>query len=209
MRAIPRLGPQLHRDTRHVHQDASAFAASTSVRTHTQPSTTSTLAQDSHTMGGPKDEVTIALLTDKDITTSFQVLSTSFGHDAPFVDIYFPAHDTPAGREQGSKRMQAWKDSSPSSTFLKAVINTGQGNQERIIGLAIWTHMKEAPPAELDQAEDVVEIWPDVEDREFMTQLWRDYVVPRTRTIEESQGKGVYGKCILSPFVHRMRAFCS
>lgn len=62
------------------------------------------------------------------------------------------------------------------------------------MGLAIWTVMKEAPPAELSMVENVEEVWPDQSDREFMTRLWRDYVVPRTRAINDSGGKGVYGK---------------
>ncbi|KAI5865920.1 hypothetical protein GGS23DRAFT_554603 [Durotheca rogersii] len=52
--------------------------------------------------------------------------------------------------------------------------------------------MKEAPPADLAQVEDVAAVWPDRGDREFMTRLWRSYVVPRTQAIREAQGRGVY-----------------
>lgn len=142
----------------------------------------------------PSNKVEVALVSDKDIPTCFQVLSESFGHDAPFVDIYFPGHDTPSGQAQGTKRLTAWKQSSEDSTFLKAVARAGEGHQEHIVGLAVWTYMKEPPPAELEKVEDVEEVWPDEEDREFMTRLWRDYVIPRTRVINESSNKGVYGK---------------
>ncbi|KAI1778783.1 hypothetical protein F4818DRAFT_402461 [Hypoxylon cercidicola] len=138
------------------------------------------------------NRVDVALLSDEDIPTCFQVLSKSFGHDAPFVDIYFPGHDTPSGQAQGVKRLTAWKQTSKDSTFLKAVTRPGQGHEEHIIGLAIWTYMKEAPPAELDKVEDVEEVWPDEKDREFMSRLWKDYVIPRTRVINESHNKGVY-----------------
>ncbi|KAI0832203.1 hypothetical protein F5Y06DRAFT_290463 [Hypoxylon sp. FL0890] len=138
------------------------------------------------------NKVDVALLSDEDIPTCFQIFSKSFGHDAPFVDINFPGHDTPAGQAQGSRRFAKWKQTSENSTFLKAVTRAGPGDQERIIGLAIWTLMKEAPPADLDKVEDVEEIWPDEGDREFMTRLWREYVIPRSKAINDSCGKGVY-----------------
>ncbi|OTB15228.1 hypothetical protein K445DRAFT_115203 [Daldinia sp. EC12] len=136
--------------------------------------------------------VNVSPLSDEEIPISFQVLSKSFGHDAPFVDIYFPNHDTPSGQEQGSKRLTAWKQGSEASTFLKATTRGDQGNQDIIIGLAVWTLMKEPPPAELAKAENVEEVWPDEVDREYMTRLWSDYVVPRSMAIENSGGKGVY-----------------
>lgn len=142
---------------------------------------------------GPVSKVDVALVSDGDMPTCVDVLSKSFGHDAPFVDIYFPNHDTPAGQAQASKRLVAWKQSSESSTFLKAITRADDGSQEHIIGLAVWTFMKEAPPAELSEAENVEEVWPDEDDREFMTRLWREYVIPRTRTIRDSGAKGVYG----------------
>ncbi|XXH02201.1 hypothetical protein Hte_008569 [Hypoxylon texense] len=138
------------------------------------------------------NQVEVDLLSDEDIPTCFQILSKSFGHDAPFVDIYFPGHDTPSGQVQGAKRLAAWKQTDKNSTFLKAVIRAGPENQERIIGFAVWTYMKEAPSAKLTEVENVEEVWPDEEDREFMTRLWRDYVIPRSRAINMSQNKGVY-----------------
>lgn len=140
------------------------------------------------------DKVTVALLSDEDIPTSFHLVSESFAHDAPFIDAYFPDHDTPSGRAQGSKRLALWKQASTTSTFLKAVTEASQGNKDCIIGVAVWTHMKESPPADLEQVENTKEVWPDEDDREFMTRLWRDYVKPRTQVIENSRGKGVYGK---------------
>ena len=140
------------------------------------------------------NKVHVSLLADKDITTCFQVLSESFGSDAPFVTIYFPNHATPSGQVQGSKRLTEWKESSEDSTFLKAVLSTGDGGAEKIIGLAIWTFMTEPPSPALEKHENVQEVWPDENDREFMTRLWRDYVVPRTRAIEDSGGKGAYGQ---------------
>lgn len=143
---------------------------------------------------GRTRNVDVSLVSDAEIPACVDVISKAFGHDAPFVDIYFPNHDTPSGQAQASKRLIAWKQSSESSTFLKAVTRADDGSQEHIIGLAVWTLMKEAPPAELSKAENVEEVWPDEYDREFMTRLWREYVIPRTQTINDSGGKGVYGK---------------
>ncbi|KAI2610537.1 hypothetical protein GGR54DRAFT_370814 [Hypoxylon sp. NC1633] len=133
--------------------------------------------------------VSAVILADEDIPTCFQVVSLSFAHDKPFVDIYFPNHDTPHGQAQGSERLTAWKRTSKDSTFLKAVIQ--EDSQEQIIGIGIWTLMKTAPPAELEKAENI-EAWPDEADREFMARLWKDYVVPRSQAVENSNGKGAY-----------------
>lgn len=141
----------------------------------------------------PGSRVDVALVSDEDMPKCVEVMSKAFGHDAPFVDIYFPNHDTPDGQAQASKRLTTWKQGSESSTFLKAVLRAEAGGQENIIGLAIWTLMKEAPPSELAKVENVEEVWPDKDDREFMTRLWREYVIPRTQSIENSDGKGIYG----------------
>jgi GNAT superfamily N-acetyltransferase len=138
--------------------------------------------------------ISIALLSDEEISTCAALLSKSFGHDAPFVDIYFPDHDTPSGQASLSKRLLAWKQSSLESTFLKAVAKSSDGGKEVIAGFGIWTLMKNPPLAELEQAENVKEVWTNKDDRECMTRLWRKYVMPRTGAIVDSAGKGVYGK---------------
>ena len=138
-------------------------------------------------------KVDVALVSDEDMPACVDLMSKAFGHDAPFVDIYFPNHDTPSGQAQASKRLTAWKQGSDSSTFLKAVTRAEDGGQGHTVGLAIWTLMKEPPPQELSEAEDVEEVWPDKDDREYMARLWRDYVIPRTQSIKDSKGKGVYG----------------
>ncbi|KAI0466535.1 hypothetical protein F4859DRAFT_497111 [Xylaria cf. heliscus] len=140
------------------------------------------------------NEIDVSLLTDEDIPTCFKILSESFAHGAPFVDAYFPNHDTLSGQVQGSNRLIEWKHASEEAMFLKAVtsINGDLGKRERIIGLAVWTHMKDIPPQKLEDAENVEEIWPDKTDRKFMAGLWEDYVKPRTQAVKDSGGKGVY-----------------
>lgn len=136
----------------------------------------------------------VALVGTEDMATCFEVVSKSFGHDAPFMDIYFPNHDTPSGQLQGSNRLTAWRRSTENSVFLKAVtsIEGDPANKQRIMGFAIWTHMKDIPPQKLENAENVEEIWPDVNDRKFMAAMWEEYVKPRTQAVRDSHGKGVY-----------------
>ncbi|KAI1191935.1 hypothetical protein F5B17DRAFT_380169 [Nemania serpens] len=145
-------------------------------------------------MSSSASQVNVAPLTNEDLPICFQLLSRSFGHDAPFVDIYFPHHDTPAGLIQGSKRLTAWKNGSPNSMFLKAVTcdNNDSPATEKVIGFAIWTLMSDVPPATIEEVEDVEEVWPDKQDREFMSRVWREYVGPRTQAVKESAGRGVY-----------------
>ncbi|KAI1348038.1 hypothetical protein F5Y01DRAFT_293340 [Xylaria sp. FL0043] len=111
-------------------------------------------------------EIHITPVEDEDIPTCFRILSESFGHDAPFVDIYFPKHDTPAGQVQGSSRLIAWKNASQDSMFLKAVQSVGDdiAIRDQIVGLAVWTHMKDIPPQKLEDAEEVEEVWPNIND---------------------------------------------
>lgn len=137
--------------------------------------------------------IDVVNLSEEDIPVCAQLVSKSFGHDAPFVDIYFPDHDTAAGQEALSNRLKLWKHSSPNSTFLKAVSKSSKGDEE-LIGCGIWTLTKEAPPTEIEDVEDVEKVWPSSDDREFMARLWRQYVIPRTQVIMQSDGRGVYGE---------------
>ena len=133
-------------------------------------------------------------LLDEDIPECCEIISKSFGHNEEFVDIYFPNHDTPSGQASLVKRLTEWKHSTPESKFLKSVTTYDRTGRKFITGVAIWTLMKEPPPAELEKAENVEEVWPDKEDREYMSRLWETYVIPRSRAIHASEGKGVYGK---------------
>lgn len=140
------------------------------------------------------DKIGITLLSDEDFPVCAELLSKSFGHDAPFVDIYYPDHDTPLGQASISRRLAAWKQSAPETTFLKAVTKSDQGDQEIIVGFGIWTFMKKPSFAELEKEENVDEVWPDKDDREYMTRLWSKFVIPRTQAVRQSAGNGVYGK---------------
>ncbi|KAI0968149.1 hypothetical protein F4678DRAFT_443425 [Xylaria arbuscula] len=136
----------------------------------------------------------VVLMNDEDVPTCFKILSDSFGHDAPLVAVYFPNHDTLAGQLQGSNRLAAWKRTAPDSKFLKAVatIEKDGASEERIVGFSIWTYMRDIPPQEIEEVENVDEVWPDATERRFMASLWKEYVKPRTQAVRDAQGKGVY-----------------
>lgn len=152
------------------------------------------------------NKMNVALLQDEDIPTCFKIISDSFGHNAPFMDNYFPNHDTVSGQVQGSNRLAAWKHHAHgASFFLKAVtsIDDNGVKKELIIGMAVWTTMRDIPPQKLEEAEKKVEeIWPDLSDRRFTASLWEDYVKPRTQAVRASGGKGVLGKQPSFPATH-------
>jgi GNAT superfamily N-acetyltransferase len=130
--------------------------------------------------------IEVSLCTDDEIPAAFEAMSKGFGQgNAPFLDAYYPEHWTVEGQAKGKPRLLAWKQSAPNSIFLKAALG------DTILGLAIWTHMTSPPPQTLDAAENVDQVWPDSDDREYMRRLWEQYVVPRTAVVLESGGKGV------------------
>lgn len=132
--------------------------------------------------------IKIAKCTDDDIPECFAVMSHGFGHDAPFLDAYFPDHDTPEGSKTGTARLLAWKQGEPESTFLKATLG------DKIIGIAVWSYIKEAPSADLTQYENVQAVWPNEDDLEHMMQMWSSYVISRANAIKEGGSSGIYGK---------------
>ncbi|KAI1131213.1 hypothetical protein F5Y10DRAFT_234061 [Nemania abortiva] len=143
-----------------------------------------------------KPDVSINLIAEEDIPTCFRILSESFGHNAPFVDIYFPNHDSLSGQVQGSNRLKSWRREAPKGeTFMLKAVTYSVENEtkmEHIMGLAIWTHMRNIPPQKIEDAENVEEIWPDMRDRKFIASLWEDYVKPRTQAVRDSGEKGVW-----------------
>ncbi|KAI1423426.1 hypothetical protein F5Y12DRAFT_716378 [Xylaria sp. FL1777] len=139
-------------------------------------------------------KVDVTFVSDEDIPECFRIVSESFGHNEVFVDSYFPNHATPSGRVQGSNRLMTWKNTSPESVFLKAVVSVEESAtvKEQVVGLAVWTHMKDIPPEKLEEAENAEEFWPDLNDRKFMAALWKDYVKLRSQAVRDSRGNGVY-----------------
>jgi len=72
--------------------------------------------------------------TDADMPRVFEIISTSFEYDHPYINAVFPKHDTPKGRKHGAERMLAFKKEDPTTTFVK-VTDTTTGT---IIAIAKW-----------------------------------------------------------------------
>ncbi|PQE19635.1 gnat family protein [Rutstroemia sp. NJR-2017a WRK4] len=120
--------------------------------------------------------------TDADMARTFAILSDAFGHEHPYIEAAFPAHETPAGRAAGGERMLAIKNSDPTATFLK-VVDTKTGE---MIAQAKWNIFKDNIPPELDLDGD---FWgDDLEEKEYAQHLCREYLIPRRKAIRESGG---------------------
>ncbi|UPX11704.1 uncharacterized protein EKO05_0002296 [Ascochyta rabiei] len=96
------------------------------------------------------------------------------------MDAVFPAHQTSAGRKVGSERMLQIFHGDPYSNFMKAVDNdTGE-----IVAAAKWNIYKggEVPPQpELDG-----DYWESKEEKEFAQCIFRGFLAPRQKVIEET-----------------------
>ena len=139
--------------------------------------------------------VSIQKCTPADIPACMEVISVTFKHDKPLVDLLFPAHETANGRTQGTERLTKQLQTDEDASFIKAVQESGEG--EKIVGFAIWTHMVQPPPENISEVEDMEAVWPNKTDRAFMTEVWREYVGPRSEAVRQAEeGKGVWGKLI-------------
>jgi hypothetical protein len=120
--------------------------------------------------------------TDADMARTFAILSDAFGHEHPYIEAAFPAHETPSGRAVGGERMLAIKNSDPTATFLK-VVDTETGE---MIAQAKWNIFQDNIPPELDLDGD---FWgDDTEEKEYAQHLCRDYLILRRKAIKESGG---------------------
>ncbi|KAF2239993.1 acyl-CoA N-acyltransferase [Viridothelium virens] len=137
--------------------------------------------------------INIAACTEVDIPQCMEIISAAFQHNAPFVDIYFPNHDT-TGRAQALERLHNWFTSDPDAQFLKAEKNG------RVLGFAVWTHTlssKNPSPNDLKDAEDVDAVWGRLgedgeKEKRFVEQVWYSYVQPRRAAVFAApEGKGV------------------
>ena len=156
-------------------------------------------------MSSQKEPQAIHLLpcTSEDIPACAEITSLAFGHSAPFVDIFFPEHDTPTGSDQLISRLRSWLESDPHASFLKAEVEKEMMNEDgsratEIAGFAVWTHMlasRNPPPTELAEVEDIDAVWgtkaathQDAEaEKLFVKQIWTSYVEPRRSAILKAQ----------------------
>ncbi|PQE19538.1 hypothetical protein CJF32_00007479 [Rutstroemia sp. NJR-2017a WRK4] len=123
----------------------------------------------------------LEVCNDADMSRAFEIMSLAFGHDLPFIEAVYPAHDTSAGRAQGSSRFMSAKKTDPTVTILK-VTDTDTG---LIIAQAKWNVYKNNIPDEVDLDGD---FWENSEEKEYAQLLDREYLNHRRELIKESGG---------------------
>ena len=129
---------------------------------------------------------------DSDMLRTFEIISDAFGHEHPYIESVFPAHETPAGRASGGERMLAYKRADPNTTFLK-LIDTKTGT---MLATAKWNVYKGVIPPELELDGD---FWHSEDEKELAQYMFREYLVPRRKAICESGGNLVCRCLIMAP----------
>ncbi|KAL8766222.1 MAG: hypothetical protein Q9209_006936 [Squamulea sp. 1 TL-2023] len=119
--------------------------------------------------------------SDADMDRGFAIISSAFGHEHPYIEYVFPNHATNPGRKVGGERLLAMKNSDPNAIFLK-VTETDTGE---MIALAKWNVYDGVIPEAVELNGD---FWANSEDKEYAQHLFRGYLAPRRKAIEESGG---------------------
>lgn len=124
----------------------------------------------------------LALCEDADMHRFFEILSTAFGTEHEYINVVFPAHDTPAGKVTGGERMLQIRHADPNSTFLK-VTDPAIGE---IIGIAKWNIYDGSIPPE--NGLGTTEFWDSKEMACYADAMYRLYLEERRAAIRESEG---------------------
>ncbi|KAK4495501.1 hypothetical protein PRZ48_013833 [Zasmidium cellare] len=130
----------------------------------------------------PSTSIHLRLATTDDLDEIVHVMSRSFKHDAAFVDVFYPGHDTPEGHAKAVKQFASYWQGYESHADL-VVATDGSGE---IVGFALWTYMSSSinlSPATLEstpfaETED---------DAEFAKQVWKSFITPRRSAIFEAE----------------------
>ncbi|KAF2001409.1 hypothetical protein P154DRAFT_464335 [Amniculicola lignicola CBS 123094] len=127
---------------------------------------------------------TILECTDSDMPRAFELLSIAFGHEHPYVESVFPAHETPEGRRTGGERLLGWRKGDPLAINMKAVDDaTG-----KMIGHAKWIIPRGVVPPEFALGG---EYWESGEEKEYAAWIFGQYLMPRRKVFKESGGNVV------------------
>ncbi|KAL8651851.1 MAG: hypothetical protein Q9210_003025 [Variospora velana] len=118
---------------------------------------------------------------DNDMQRTFEILSSAFGHEHPYIDAVFPSHATASGRKIGGDRLLAIKHSDPKTTFLK-VTDTDTGE---MIAQAKWNIYNGEVPDDVELDGD---FWAGQDEKEYAQYLFREYLGPRRAAIKAYGG---------------------
>ena len=119
---------------------------------------------------------------DEDMSRAFEIISTAFSHEHPYIEFVYPLHDTPTGRANGAERLLATKRADPHTTFLKAT-DTETG---KIIGVAKWNVYNGVIPEEVRKLDG--DYWNTEDERELAEWYMNDYLQLRRKAITDSGG---------------------
>lgn len=132
----------------------------------------------------------LRLATTSDLDNIVHVMSRSFQHNAAFVDIFYPDHDTPSGHTEAIKTFRSYWQNYKSHADL--VVATTNKDSEEIFGFGLWTYMSSSinlsPPTLASTPFAKTE-----DDAEFAKQVWKSFVVPRPRSREIPPGNRTLG----------------
>lgn len=119
---------------------------------------------------------------DTDMDRAFEIISSAFGHEHPFMESVFPLHATPQGRRLGGQRMLANKKADPNTTLLK-VVDTSTGE---VVAQAKWNIYDGSIPDEFELDGD---FWESKNEKEYAQHMFREYLVPRRKAIRDLGGR--------------------
>lgn len=120
--------------------------------------------------------------TDEDMSRVFELVSISFGHEHPFIEAVYPAHDSPSGRADGAERLLAIKKADPHTKFLK-VTDTSTG---KVVGISKWNVYDKAVPEEVTKFEG--DYWATEDAKELAEWHLNEYLKLRRKAIRDSGG---------------------
>lgn len=123
----------------------------------------------------------LAFCTDADMDRAFAILSDAFGHEHPYIDYAFPAHDTPSGHQIGGDRLRAIKNNDPNTRHLE-VTDSDTGT---ITAVAKWNIYIGIIPEEANIEGD---FWASSEEKKLAQENFAGYLAPRRQEIRNSGG---------------------
>lgn len=132
----------------------------------------------------------IKLVPTEDILKSWKILSGAFEHPAPMLDEMYPNRDTPEGDKRIAERLGRKLNKGIGMVSIDAMID-GQ-----LAGVAVWQFMDELPPTDIKEWEsDWAATWPDDDERQYLTEMWRGFIRPRYEEVEKAKKEGKQVLC--------------
>ena len=129
--------------------------------------------------------INVAPAEDADMDRVFEIACIAFDRNEPLWDVMWPAHWQESGRQKGAARMRAIRDTTPSTTYLKAVDEeTGV-----IMGMAKWNFFSDASHAtNLDTPQPAGDHWETEDESSYAAVMTQLFLTERNAAIKKSGG---------------------